>query len=262
MQEQKQIIMADIPEYQKDYSLHAPAVLNGDVRLTKVKKMLSILEDAGLLQNTSGIAMDIGCSGGFFINALPEFFARVIGIDIDIHALRLAKKSASQHERITLLAADSMRIPVADDSIDLVICNHVYEHVPDADQLFSEIYRILKPGGVCYFGAASRLTVVEPHYHLPFLSWLPKPLAHLYMRAAGKGDFYYENLRTCDGIRKLVSKFSVNDYTLKIVTAPDKFNARDLIRPGSLLERIPLAVWRMGYRMLPGYIYLLTKRMD
>ena len=246
-------------EYQKDYSLHAPAVLDTEVRVQKAAKLLSVLEDAGLLARNNNLAIDIGCSGGFFVQALSDFYAKVIGIDIDTHALVLANQACAG-KNIELVVADSMRMPIADNSVDLVICNHVYEHVPDAEKLFSEIHRILRKDGACYFGAASRLTLVEPHYHLPFLSWLPKTMAHLYMRMTGKGDYYYENLRTYWGIKKLVKGFSVNDYTLKIVSDPDRYKARDLIKKGSMLEKIPLFVWKLFYRFLPGYIYILTRK--
>ena len=76
----------------------------------------------------------------------------------------------------------------ADNIFDVVVCNQMYEHVPDAEQLLQEIRRILVPGGVCYFGATNRLKVIETHYgRLPFLSFLPKPLANLYLRILGLG---------------------------------------------------------------------------
>jgi len=31
------------------------------------------------------------------------------------------------------------------------VCNHIYEHVPDADQMMGEIYRVLRQEGFCYF---------------------------------------------------------------------------------------------------------------
>jgi SAM-dependent methyltransferase len=81
--------------------------------------------------------------------------------------------------------ADALHLPFADDSLDVVICSHVYEHVPEPVQMFREIHRVLCMGGVCYFSAGNRLMWNEPHYNLPLLSVLPRPLAHLYIRLAG-----------------------------------------------------------------------------
>lgn len=122
-----------------------------------------------------------------------------------------------------------------------------------------EIFRILKPGGVCYFGAASRLIIMEPHYHLPFLSWLPKSLAHRYMRLFGRGDFYFEKLRTRAALAGLIRKFEVEDFTLEVLLDPDRFKARDMIKAGSLIEYFPRWLWRAAYPFLPTYILILRK---
>jgi len=42
---------------------------------------------------------------------------------------------------------DVQAIPFSDETYDVVICNHVLEHVDDDTKAMSEIYRVLKPGG-------------------------------------------------------------------------------------------------------------------
>lgn len=250
--------MSEIPKYQKDYSLSKPIMLQAELRKIKVEKMLSILQDTGALNDKCELVLDVGCSGGYFIEGIAPFFSTALGFDIDINALTSAN-NIKHESNLFYVGADSMNIPLPDSSVDLIICNHVYEHVPNADELFSEIYRVLKKGGLCYFGAVSRLSVVEPHYFLPFLSWLPKKVAHFYMRITGKGNYYYENPRTYWGLKKLISKFQVNDYTLEIIAYPDKYHARDLIPENSILAKLPISIWKLFYYVLPGYIYILKK---
>ncbi|MFN3990799.1 MAG: class I SAM-dependent methyltransferase [Erythrobacter sp.] len=43
--------------------------------------------------------------------------------------------------------ADLSGLPMADDSVDLFVCNHVLEHVPDVPRALAEIRRVLRPGG-------------------------------------------------------------------------------------------------------------------
>jgi SAM-dependent methyltransferase len=44
--------------------------------------------------------------------------------------------------------ADLSALPMTDDSVDLLVCNHVLEHVPDVDRALAQIHRVLRPSGV------------------------------------------------------------------------------------------------------------------
>ncbi|TXN36823.1 class I SAM-dependent methyltransferase [Flagellimonas hymeniacidonis] len=43
--------------------------------------------------------------------------------------------------------ADICELPFADNSFDVILCNHVLEHIPDDTKAMQELYRVLKPGG-------------------------------------------------------------------------------------------------------------------
>ena len=43
--------------------------------------------------------------------------------------------------------ADICDLPFEDDSFDVILCNHVLEHIPDDTQAMKELFRIMKPGG-------------------------------------------------------------------------------------------------------------------
>lgn len=250
----------DKNNYQEELSVKSSILLDRGYKQAKVDKMLSILMDSkGIDTSKSGTVVDVGCSAGFFISALVPHFENVVGVDIDKHALEFARTHSGVGD-VIYINGDSMSLPLSDNSVDLIICNHVYEHVPDPVTLFSEINRVLRNQGICYLGAASRLTIMEPHYHLPFLSWLPKTLANVYYKIMGKGDFYYENLRTYWGIKSLIKQFEVLDYTLAVVKDPDKYSARDIISKGGLYANIPIFLWRLFYWFLPSYIFILKKR--
>jgi SAM-dependent methyltransferase len=250
--------MTQQKKYQENLSTITPILLNKDYKRPKVEKMLAILDDAGALDKHDSLAVDVGCSAGFFTKALASHFTRVIGLDIDESALEKARKESSA-ENVAYQIGDSMKLPFADATVDLIICNHVYEHVPDAGVLFHEIKRVLKPDGICYLGAASRLTPIEPHYHLPFLSWLPKSIADRYMKLTGKGEEYYEKLQTYWGIRRLIADFKVEDYTLRVIENPDLFKARDMLPENGFLAKIPDWIWRSLYVFLPSYLFILRK---
>ena len=45
------------------------------------------------------------------------------------------------------LVGDARRIPIADQSIDVVLCTQVIEHIPEPQAVLLEVHRILRPGG-------------------------------------------------------------------------------------------------------------------
>ena len=84
-------------------------------------------------------------------------------------------------------------LPFADRSFDVVLSNHVIEHVGERSAQLAhlrEIRRIMAPGGVGYLAVPNRWMLVEPHYRLIFLSWFPRRLRTPYLRLMRRGERY------------------------------------------------------------------------
>ncbi|MGS2725133.1 class I SAM-dependent methyltransferase [Psychroserpens sp. BH13MA-6] len=47
--------------------------------------------------------------------------------------------------------ADICNLPFEDNSYDVILCNHVLEHIPDDTKAMQELYRVMKPGGYGIF---------------------------------------------------------------------------------------------------------------
>lgn len=47
--------------------------------------------------------------------------------------------------------ADICKLPFTDNSYDIILCNHVLEHIPDDTKAMQELFRVLKPGGFGVF---------------------------------------------------------------------------------------------------------------
>ena len=221
--------------------------------------MVAVLEDFLPGPLGSYDLLNVGGSAGIIDNYLARHFDSVTGVDIDTPAIEHAARSFSR-DNLRFHVADALNLPFRDESFDVVICSHVYEHVPDPQRMFDEIFRVLRKGGICYFSAGNRLMWNEPHYNLPLLSVLPRPLAHVYIRLAGKARFYHEKHLSYWGLRSLVHRFTINDYTQRLVVEPERFHTAYMIRPGSRKARIAGALLRLAYWAFPGYIWLLQKQ--
>ena len=220
--------------------------------------MVAVLEDylPGSLKEYD--LLNVGGSTGIIDNYLASFFNRVVGTDIDEPAIRHATHTYVR-DNLEFRVADALNLPFTDQSFDVVVCSHVYEHVPDPYRMFAEIRRVLKPRGICYFSAGNRLMWNEPHYNLPLLSVLPRPLAHLYIRLAGKARYYHEKHLSYWGLKNLVKDFKCTDYTSKLVEEPEKFHTDYMLRPGSVKARVACMILKIASWASPGYIWILEK---
>jgi ubiquinone/menaquinone biosynthesis C-methylase UbiE len=187
-----------------------------------------------------------------------DFFAQAVGVDIDERAVEYARKNFNR-PNLRFEVGDGLNLPFVDNSFDVVVCSQVYEHVPDQQRLMGEIWRVLSEGGVCYFSATNRFIVVEPHYRLWFLSWLPPKLADVYVRLAKKGTRYYERMRSLPKLRRLVGRFSVSDYTIEILRDPVGYNFDYVIKPASFSQRVSIFIASRLPWICPGFIWILKK---
>src|SRR6202022_156222 len=93
------------------------------------------------------------CSSGIITRALSPHFRRMVGVDVDAHALALASTAGEPRASAAFGAASGLALPFASGTFDFAVCSQVYQYVPDVPRLFAEIQRVLRSGGACYFSA-------------------------------------------------------------------------------------------------------------
>jgi SAM-dependent methyltransferase len=90
------------------------------------------------------LVLDVGCGPGEQMQELSRQGCLAIGLDLDFHAL-----SHCHSLGLPVLQARAEQIPIADASLDGIICKVVLPYTRE-DQVISEIGRLLKPGARCY----------------------------------------------------------------------------------------------------------------
>lgn len=109
--------------------------------------------------------LDLGCGTGrdvYMLSKLVGESGRVIGLDMTEQQLAVARKYGKWHtnkfgysktnvEFKNGYMEDLAGASIADNSVDLVVSNCVINLSPDKEKVFSEILRVLKPGGELYF---------------------------------------------------------------------------------------------------------------
>jgi len=141
----------------------------------------------------------------------------IIGVDADLYSLK-------RHRSIKLtIGGDIGRLPLKNDSFDLVTANMVVEHLDDPERQFREIYRVLKPGGTFIFH-----TVNTFGYYVILARLIPelfkKKLVLLFEDRAAEDVFptcYRANSRK--KIELLARKVGFPDVKVKLVASSAKF---------------------------------------
>lgn len=91
--------------------------------------------------------LDLGCGDSLF-GQMAGFPKKGFGVDYDAASLAAAKVLGSPLE---LIQADAGKMPLENGSVAVCLSNSVLEHLPDLDQCFAEVARVLKPGGLFIF---------------------------------------------------------------------------------------------------------------
>lgn len=96
--------------------------------------------------------LDLGSGGGidcFLAARKVGPSGRVIGVDMTPAMIDRARRNKAKigAENVEFRLGEIEHLPVADNSVDVAISNCVINLSPDKEQVFREVYRVLKPGG-------------------------------------------------------------------------------------------------------------------
>ncbi len=162
------------------------AVLDLSSRRLKARKIEALLRLNERPQPFRLLEIGTGCGGiaHYFANH-PEIRCQVAAVDVVDQLL--------VREGFDFHIVAGTRLPFPEERFDVVISNHVIEHVGSSTsqrEHLEEIRRVMHRAGVGYLALPSRWMIFEPHYRLPFLSWLPEGLRDSYLRFCGRGGRY------------------------------------------------------------------------
>lgn len=241
--------------YQKGFYTRSRELQDRANRQEQAEKIAYVFDTYFTRPLSKCIALDLGCANGAITSLLALRFNVMIGLEYDEIAIRntlLENRQATGYAQ-----GDGLMLPFPNAAFDVIICAQVYEHVADDRVLFEEIERVLKPGGQVFFSGPNLLFPIEPHYLLPFLHWLPKRIANLYLRVLRKGDQYYERSRTIWGLRKIMEAFTILDVTIPILRWKSRKTNSSLLE--LLMKIIPEKFWRLLLPLFPNYNWVLQK---
>ena len=226
------------------------ARLDESTRVNKANKILSVLGDYVNIGECNVI--DIGTGSGHIATEMGKVCKSLTSVDL--YDERVEK------DNYEFVKVDDERLPFKDGMFDVAISNHVIEHVPNQNLHVKEIRRMLKPGGVFYLATPNRFWYMDPHYKLPFITWLPRFANNIIFKVFKKKEWDIYSMSYFK-INKLVRKwFKIDNISLKMIRNPKKFNLDVYKRLHPFLKYIPTSFLSVLNYFLPTYVLVLRKK--
>jgi len=210
-------------------------VYNAELEHSRARQIVGVCTNYSFRSLKKLDCVDLGLSTDSHREYYGKYFRQVISLDknsTDANAV-----SAVRSGNMVNLYSSLSELSLPDNSVDVIICNRIYGRLSEPKQLMSEIYRILKYSGFCYFGA-------ENKYHF----------------SVGRNNPKENRLLSLGNLKKLTSNFWRHDYTSLIIHHPESFSAEYEYAPGSLKSRLPGKLFSGIYPFLPEWVWVLTKK--
>ncbi len=101
--------------------------------------------------------LDVASGEGYGAAMLAATAARVVGIDMDPGAVRHARDTYARAPNLQFVVGRGEALPVASQSVDVVVCFETIEHLEQQAEMLDELKRVLTPDGVLVISSPDRL---------------------------------------------------------------------------------------------------------
>jgi len=208
-------LLVPSPEtYTRDYAVKFTKISNTILAPVYAPLAQQIVSEFGLAEK-SGIGIDLGSGPGNLIIELCKLTKQMHWIDADINPYFFpifteTANNAGFGHRVSAIFADAQLLPFRDNYAEIIVSRGSFHFWQDKRKAFSEIYRVLKPGGVAFIGRG-------------FPDNLPLETAKRIREAqqGGDGKPSYDVGKTANELRDIMKALDIKDFSIRIPVSPE-----------------------------------------
>ena len=233
----------------RDRSDSSHAILDHSSRKRKAQKIIRVLEQRANVPESN--VLDIGTGAGYIASHIAEYARKVVSIDV------VDERRVTGGYEFKLVKDETL--PFKDESFDIVISNHVIEHVEDQQKHINETFRILKKGGMVYLATPNRLWVTDPHYRIPFINWMPSILATHYLKIT-QGKKWDIRPITVSFLKRNVKKgCTLEAVVASIIKSPEQYDLDTFKSVHPITKRLPYPLLELVSHLSPTILLVMSK---
>jgi SAM-dependent methyltransferase len=160
--------------------------------------------------------LDIGLGGAKDLTNIRSAIEKVSSATVSLHGVEVYPPNVERAQALGIevyqLDIERSSLPLADKFIDIVVANQIVEHVKEVFWIFSEISRVLKPGGIAIIAMPN---LASFHNRIALLFGIqPTCIEPLSAHVRGFTKDGFKRLIECDGYFRLINTRGSNFYPL------------------------------------------------
>ena len=114
------------------------------VNMYDTNKRITVVFDELLDFDIKGMTLlDVGCGTGWFSKRASELGSVVFSLDMGMGLIKQVRLKCESYG----VVGSALKLPIKSNSVDIVVCSEVIEHVSDPTNAINELCRVIKPGG-------------------------------------------------------------------------------------------------------------------
>lgn len=157
-------------------------------------------------------ALDVCCGTGDWTIALAEAAGprgKVVGLDFSRNMLNVGIEKTNHYPQVEMVQGNAMELPFPDNSFHYVTIGFGLRNVPDYEKVLSEMYRVLKPGGViaCLETSQPNNLLFKPVFRLYFRFIMPV-FGKLFAKSYKEYSWLQESAKEFPGMKELAALFA------------------------------------------------------